>query len=131
MTRGDAIGISNSPHQTSHPNLPGLTFRCRHSLGWAMLSRQWRERLTYAALSVFVSWHTLAMVVVPASEESELAKSLRGLLQPYIGLFNLDNHWDFFAPNIAGSSVFRYVVKDSNGVGHTFMPQSKWSWFSP
>jgi hypothetical protein len=96
-----------------------------------MISKQWRERLGYAAMSVFVGWHTLAIVVAPAPEESALVKSLRGLLQPYLSLFYLDNNWDFFAPNISGTFVFRYVVRDSMGVGHTFMPASNWSWFSP
>jgi hypothetical protein len=54
-----------------------------------MISKQWRERLGYAAMSVFVGWHTLAMVVAPAPEESALVKSLHGLLQPYLALFNL------------------------------------------
>jgi hypothetical protein len=96
-----------------------------------MISKQWRERLVYAAMSVFVVWHTLAMVIAPAPDESELVKSVRGLVQPYLVLFNLNNHWDFFAPNISENSVFRYVVKDSSGVGHTFTPMSKWSWFTP
>jgi hypothetical protein len=96
-----------------------------------MISKQWRERLTYAAMSVFVGCHTLAMVAAPAPDESELVKSVRGLLQPYLALFKLDNHWDFFAPNISGNSVFRYVVKDSAGIGHTFTPMSNWSWFGP
>jgi hypothetical protein len=96
-----------------------------------IFSKQWRERLGYAAMSVFVGWHTLAMVVAPAPAESALVKFLRGLLQPYLALFYLDNNWDFFAPNISGTFEFRYVVKDSTGIGHTFMPASKWSWFSP
>jgi hypothetical protein len=95
-----------------------------------MISKQWRERLGYAAMSAFVVWHTLAMVVAPAPE-SALVSSLHGLLQPYLALLNLDNHWDFFAPNISGNSVFRYVVKDSTSVAHTFMPVSKRSWFGP
>jgi len=80
---------------------------------------------------MFVAWHSLAMVVAPAPDESDLVKSVRRLIEPYLVLFNLDNHWDFFAPNISGNSVFRYVVKDSSGVGHPFMPMSKWSWLSP
>lgn len=96
-----------------------------------MVSKRWRERLIYAAMSLFAGWHTLAMVVAPAPEESALVKYLRDVLQPYLTIFRLDNHWDFFAPNISGNSVFRYVVKDSAGVGHTFMPVSKWSWYSP
>jgi hypothetical protein len=95
-----------------------------------MISKQWRQRLIYAAMSVFVGWHTLAMLVAPAPEESDLVTFLRGTLKPYLTFFQLDNHWDFFAPDI-GNSVFRYVLTDSTGVDHTFTPMSNWSWFSP
>jgi hypothetical protein len=125
------LGRVISSKNTSHPDFPGLAFPCRHSLGRTMISKQWRERLIYAAMSAFVAWHTLAMLIAPAPEESELAKLARGVFQPYLVFFNLDNHWDFFAPNISGNSVFRYVIKDSSGIGHTFMPMSKWGWFSP
>lgn len=96
-----------------------------------MISKRWRERLIYATMSVFVGWHTVAMVVAPAPDESGLVNSVRAFFQPYLALFRLNNHWDFFAPNISGNSIFRYVVKDSTGVGHTFTPISKWSWFHP
>lgn len=96
-----------------------------------MISKQWRHRLIYAAMSIFLGWHTLAMVIAPAPEQSDLVRSLRGMLQPYLSFFKLDNHWDFFAPNIGGNSVFRYVLKDSTGVDHTFTPMRNWSWFSP
>ncbi len=96
-----------------------------------MIVNPWRERFLYGLMSVFVVWHTGAMVVAPAPDDSELVKSVRALFQPYLTLFRLDNHWDFFAPNISGNSAFRYVIKDSSGVGHTFMPMSKWNWFHP
>jgi hypothetical protein len=96
-----------------------------------VISKQWRERLIYTVMSVFVAWHTVAMVVAPAPDDSEVVKALRAFFQPYLALFRLNNHWDFFAPNISGNSIFRYVIKDSSGVGHTFTPASKWSWFHP
>lgn len=99
--------------------------------GGAVISKQWRERLIYAAMSVFLVFHTIAMVVAPGPDDGRMLKSMRALVQPYLALFRLDSQWDFFAPNVSGNSVFRYVVKDASGVGHTFVPSTKWSWFHP
>jgi hypothetical protein len=96
-----------------------------------MISKQWRERLTYTAMSVFVGWHAVAMMIAPAPDGSGFVKSLRGLFEPYLTLFRLDNAWDFFAPNVGKGSQFRYVIKDASGEGHVFVPHPKLSWFHP
>jgi hypothetical protein len=96
-----------------------------------MISRQWRERLLYAAMSLFVAWHTLAMVVAPAPNSSVMAQSFRKLLHPYLTLFRLDNKWDFYAPNVGKGHQFRYVVADAAGTRHTFMPTDDLSWYHP
>ena len=95
-----------------------------------MASKMWRQRLAYVVMSIFVAWHTLAMVVAPAPE-SYLTKSLRGILQPYLTLFRLDDKWDFFAPNIGAGTRFRYVIEDQAGEKHTFYPTAKVSWLGP
>ena len=87
-----------------------------------MISKHWRERLTYAAMSMFVAWHTLAMVVAPAPEDSITAGSLRRLLDSYLTLFYLDDKWDFFAPSVDRGKQFRYVVEDASGTRHSFVP---------
>lgn len=99
--------------------------------GPIVISKQWRERLTYTVMSVFVGWHTVAMVIAPAPDNSGLAQSVRAVFQPYLTLFRLDNHWDFFAPNVGKNSLFRYVIKDASGVGHVFTPLTTWSWLHP
>jgi len=95
-----------------------------------MASKLWRQRLAYQAMSIFVAWHTLAMVVAPAPE-SQVTKSLRVVLQPYLTLLRLDSEWDFFAPNIGVGSLLRYVVEDKDGQSHTFAPAEQLSWFHP
>jgi hypothetical protein len=96
-----------------------------------MISQQWRARLTYAAMSVFVAWHTLAIVIAPAPDVSEAIKSLRIPFQPYLSFFKLDNQWDFFAPNVGFGSQFRYIVEDGNGNHHPFVPDRELNWFHP
>jgi hypothetical protein len=95
-----------------------------------MISQRWRGGVTYAAMSMFVAWHTLAMVFAPASETSALAQSLRGVLKPYLTLFELDHSWGFFAPDIARGDQLRYIIADAAGQRHTFVPSEKWNWFS-
>jgi hypothetical protein len=94
-----------------------------------MIWQRWREGLTYAAMSIFVAWHTLAMVVAPASGSSAIAQSLRVVLDPYLTLFELDHTWRFFAPDIARGDQLRYVIADAYGQRHTFVPSDKWNWF--
>lgn len=96
-----------------------------------MISKPWRERLTYTAMSIFVGWHTLAMVAAPASDASATMQSLRLLLGPYLTLFELDHTWQFFAPDIARGDQLRYVITDASGQRRTFVPSEKWSWFHP
>lgn len=56
------------------------------------------SRLGRIALSLFVVFHLLAIVLIPATENI-LSQSLSGTLRPYAGLFGLDTGWKFFAPN--------------------------------
>jgi hypothetical protein len=96
-----------------------------------MIAKQWRERLTYAAMSAFVAWHALATIIAPAPDTSEAIRALRIPFQPYLSLFKLDNQWDFFAPNVGSGSQFRYVVEDSSGNQHPFIPDRDLSWYHP
>jgi hypothetical protein len=96
-----------------------------------MISKRWRERLTHAAMSVFVAWHTLAMVVAPAPDTSVMVQSIRPLLQPYLTLLYLDHDWSFYAPDIHQAEQFRYVVTDGAAQRHTFVPTDELSWFRP
>jgi hypothetical protein len=82
---------------------------------------EWRKRLTMLAMSLVVGWHSLAMLVAPAPNDSTMVQSLRSVLQPYISLFRLDTGWGFFAP-VGKHAQFRYVVKDAAGNDHMFVP---------
>jgi hypothetical protein len=81
----------------------------------------WRKRAATLAMSLVVGWHSLAMLVAPAPDNSVLVQSLRSVLQPYISLLRLDTGWGFFAP-VGKHAQFRYVVKDAAGNDHTFVP---------
>jgi hypothetical protein len=87
-----------------------------------MRTKSWRDRLTYAAMSALLAWHTLAMLIAPAPDSSEAVKTLRVALQPFLSLFRLDNTWDFFAPDVGTGSLLRYIVEDSRGSRHVFTP---------
>lgn len=95
-----------------------------------MNSQQWRERLAYLAMSVFVGWHTLAIVIAPAPD-SRMIERLRLLLQPYLTLFSLDTKWDFFTPDVSRKNQFRYVIRDSAGKEQTFVPADELNRLSP
>jgi hypothetical protein len=102
-----------------------------------MMTKVWRERATYAAMSLFVAWHTMAMVVAPAPGNSDLIKGLRIVLDPYLNFFRLDNEWNFFAPHLGEEGpnplglVLRYVIKDDAGTLHRFDPEAGLNWFHP
>jgi hypothetical protein len=96
-----------------------------------MISQQWRSRLSFAAMSVFLAWHTAAMVIAPVPEHSELVRTLRVPFHPYVAFFRLDNMWDFFAPNVGSPSELRYIVEDTRGNHHTFVPAKDLNWFHP
>ncbi|MGA7326046.1 MAG: hypothetical protein WBX25_16555 [Rhodomicrobium sp.] len=98
-----------------------------------MVSSTWRQRLTYTAMSVFVAWHTLALVVAPAPLSSATVQNLRVVLQPYLSLLRLDNPWNFFAPYSGRLhlSRFRYIIEDKAGEKRTFDPEAEFSWITP
>jgi hypothetical protein len=82
---------------------------------------RWRGRLLTLAMSLLVGWHSLALFVAPAPADSATVQALRSVLQPYISLLRLDTGWGFFAP-VGKHAQFRYVVKDGQGIDHTFVP---------
>jgi hypothetical protein len=95
-----------------------------------VFAAEWRKRLIYGAMSLFVAWHTLAMVVAP-SPDSELKRLLLRVLHPYVTLLKLQNTWDFYAPNVGYGQQFRYIVEDAKGGERTFVPTRAWGWSDP
>lgn len=94
-----------------------------------MLSNPWRERVVYLAMSLFVAWHTFAILLAPNS--STTAQSLRSFAQPYLSLFRLDSNWAFFAPSAGRHSQFRYVIHGDDGREHVFVPSRELNWYLP
>jgi len=82
---------------------------------------RWRARLTMLAMSLLVGWHSLALFVAPAPADSATVQALRSVLQPYLSLLRLDTGWGFFSP-VGKHAQFRYVIKDGQGIDHTFVP---------
>lgn len=95
-----------------------------------MISRRWRERLGYLALSLFVGWHTIAMALAPVPEKNPIVRSFRALYQPYLTALGLDTTWDFFSP-IGTGHQFSYVILGEDGKEHTFMPILEVNWLLP
>ena len=96
-----------------------------------MVWKELRERLVYMAMSALVVWHTIAMMVAPASDSSVLVGSLRTVFDPYLTLFRLDNKWNFYAPEIGRGHQLRYVVESADGARRTFTPTDEWNWHHP
>jgi hypothetical protein len=87
-------------------------------LSWA----KWRRRLTYVAMSLLLGWHTVAVLIAPAPDNSEAVQALKEIFDPYISLLRLDSGWGFFAPSIGRHNQFRYIVEDAAGTERTFIP---------
>src|SRR5262249_59650479 len=52
--------------------------------GWEaiMVSKSWRDRLKYAAMSAFLAWHTAPLVIAPAPRVRKAVQAVRGPVQP-------------------------------------------------
>jgi hypothetical protein len=82
------------------------------------------QRLTYAAMSILLAWHTFAMVIGPAPE-SPATDVAHALAQPYLTLFGLQHPWDFFAPTVDAGYHFSYVIEDNVGAKRIFTPADR------
>jgi hypothetical protein len=92
----------------------------------------WRGRATYAAMSMFVAWHTLAIVYGPAQHRRIGVRVLSSVLHPYLTLLAQDNTtWTFFAPRIDGGYQFRYRLEAADGTHFMFIPIEDESRYSP
>jgi hypothetical protein len=89
------------------------------------------KRLLYALMSLFVAWHTFAIVVAPAPRESESTQSLQALVYPYIHLLTLGDRWDFYAPSVDRGHQLRYSVRAAGGKTYDFVPYEELNWHHP
>jgi hypothetical protein len=91
----------------------------------------WRHRLTIVAMSLFVTWHAIAIVIGPAPDGSAApVAALHTFFRPYLTLFRLESPWTFFT-NIIRLPQFRYVITDADGNQHTFRPVDDLKWYHP
>lgn len=96
-------------------------------MGWQEL----RQRLVFMAMSAFVVWHAMAIMIAPASDNSALVQSLRRVFDPYLTLFRLNNRWDFYAPNVVRGHQLRYIVESADGERRIVTPTDDWGWHHP
>jgi len=96
-----------------------------------MAAKAWRQRAIYAAMSAFLAWQSFAILAAPLPEGSAVARALRPILHPYVSLLLLDNHWDFFAPNVEAGYELRYILETADGASRILVPMKKISWFHP
>jgi len=102
-------------------------------------SKPWRGRLIYTVMSVFVGWHTIAILAGPVPDVDSgrwprlnvVFDAIRTPFKPYLTSFRLDGSWGFFAPNVRNSSWFRYVVEDAIGKRHVYEPTMPLRRFDP
>lgn len=96
-----------------------------------MIPKQLRERVICTAISLFLAWHTIAIVFAPAPDNSVIAIAMRPWFEPYLNLLRQDNLWDFFAPSVELGSELRYTIEDADGNCQTFAPTRELSWYHP
>lgn len=73
----------------------------------------------YVLASLFLIWHTLALVIGPAPG-SELMSKIYPAFVPYLNGFNLNNQWGFFAPDPHAGSLLRYGLETRDGERQVF-----------
>jgi hypothetical protein len=105
-------------------------FDVGHLAGTGMIPKRWRDRLIYSAMSLFLGWHTIAIMLAPVPANNVIVQSFRALFHPYLTLSGVDTTWDFFSP-IGIPHQFRYLVEDAEGNEYTFTPITDVNWFIP
>jgi hypothetical protein len=92
--------------------------------------KAWRGRLVFWAASLFLAWHTIAMLLAPLPQQNVIVRAFRTLFHPYVTLVGIDANWNFFSP-IGSSYQWRYVIEDAGGNKHTFTPIKDINWLTP
>lgn len=75
--------------------------------------------LKYLIASVFVIWHSGALLIAPAPA-SYMFNEVRSWYEPYLSLLNLNNGWAFFAPDPGLGTLVQYIITDDHGKEHRF-----------
>lgn len=78
-----------------------------------------RQKILYFLASVFLLWHSLALIIGPAPQ-SYIRDNLYSIYEPYLSLFRLNNAWAFYAPEPDLGGVLNYKVITKDGNAHDF-----------
>jgi len=89
-----------------------------------------RERIIYGLMSAFVIWHSIAITVGPAPRESDIAKAISPLVDPYLNMIYLNVGWGFFAP-VGFTSQVRFIIETTDGKKQTIAPTTNLPFYAP
>jgi hypothetical protein len=90
----------------------------------------WRPRLVCLAMSSFVAWHMVSILIAPIPYGSDALLAVHSLFRPYMTLFRLESSWGFFT-QVPKLPMFRYIVESADGKEHTFTPIKDFKWYYP
>lgn len=80
-----------------------------------------RRRIIVVTQSLFLLWHSLALVVGPAPGSYSMGK-IYPAFKPYLEFLQMDNSWGFFSPEPGPGIVLRYDIEDTSGREYHFKP---------
>ena len=80
-----------------------------------------RRKTIITVQSLFLLWHSLALVVGPAPGSYSMGK-VYPIFKPYLQFLQIDTTWGFFSPEPGTGIVLRYDVEDSSGREYYFKP---------
>lgn len=81
--------------------------------------KTFKNRFLYLIASIFIVWHSLAIIIGPAPG-SYLMSKVYPIFKPYLIAFHINNEWGFFAPDPAKGSLLRYIIVDDKNQEHVF-----------
>jgi len=83
-------------------------------------------KLRYILMSVFVTWQTFAMLILPAYKENATLNWLyEDVVHPYVTLFGFNLGWSFYSPSVTLSGHLRYVIEDAARKRYSFEPANE------
>jgi len=75
--------------------------------------------VVYRIQSLFLAWHTLA-ILASAAPASHLMGKVYPLFKPYVNFFRIQNYWGFFSSITQPGAILRYTVENASGRKHEF-----------
>ena len=97
-----------------------------------MVWKELRERLVFMAMSAFVVWHAIAIMIAPASDNSVLVQSAAAGVRPLpVAVQARTTNGTSTRRTSAGAISCATSWKAPTGIARTFTPTDGWSWHHP